>query len=364
MNPTFSMALGNIAKCLQHYASLEGDAGHRAVLLKEAFKYYGRALKNVGQNTYPAAQEYFVKNYQEIIQIYGKDWLSSPIKYNEKSTQSEKESDYREWCLLNHLFLNTLNDLPDSNMAFAADPIHFSSIRVSIEHAGLPFVVEMFNQVKEEFIYARLLFYEAVEGERKLHFADKEVYLVDTLNYCSYSVRLEKLKTAYRTLYSLFDRIAFLLNAYLELGISEREINFDRIFEYRQSDKQNLINFEHDNIAIQALHWIERDFKEKFGDADTPHTRKLKLLRHAMEHKFVSMQLFSSGNEEVKIAEDNIYHVSEDQLVEYTMDLIKLVRETIIELVVAINIEERKQNVNDNKVASLTMAKYVDDFKR
>ena len=46
------------------------------------------------------------------------------------------------------------------------------------------------------------------------------------------------------------------------------------------------------------------------------------------------------------------------------MDLIKLVRETIIELVVAINIEERKQNVNDNKVASLTMAKYVDDFKR
>jgi hypothetical protein len=77
-------------------------------------------------------------------------------------------------------------------MAFAADPIHFSSIRVSIKHAGLPFVVEMFNQIKEEFIYARLLLYEAVEGEQKLHFADKEAYLVDTLNYCSYSIRLEK----------------------------------------------------------------------------------------------------------------------------------------------------------------------------
>ena len=53
----------------------------------------------------------------------------------------------------------------------------------------------------------------------------------------------------------------------------------------------------------------------------------------------------------------------QDQLVEYTMDLMKLVREAIIELVVAISIEERKQNMNDDKVASLTMTEYDDDFK-
>jgi len=74
--------------------------------------------------------------------------------------------------------------------------------------------------------------------------------------------------------------------------------------------------------------------------------------------------LFPAENEEIKIADDNIYHVSEDQLVEYTMDLMKLVREAIIELVVAISIEERKQIANDDKVASLTMTEYEDDFKR
>lgn len=42
----------------------------------------------------------------------------------------------------------------------------------------------------------------------------------------------------------------------------------------------------------------------------------------------------------------------------------KLVREAIIELVVAISIEERKQIANDDKVASLTMTEYEDDFKR
>ena len=128
---------------------------------------------------------------------------------------------------------------------------------------------------------------------------------------------------------------------------------------------QPIINLKSkDNIAIQALHWIERDFKEKFGDADAPHTKKLKTLRNAMEHKFVSIQLFPAENEEIKIDDDNIYHVSEDQLVEYTMDLMKLVREAIIELVVAISIEERKQIANDDKVASLTMTEYEDDFKR
>lgn len=359
INPKFGMALGNIAKCLQHYASLEGDSGHRAVLLKESFRYYEWARNHIDQNTTLEAQVYFEKNYEDLVQRYGEDWLRNPVEYNVNTIKSKREVGYREWCLANHLFLNTLNDLPESNVAFAADPLHILSIMVSIEQVGLPFVVEMFNQIKEEFVYARLLLYEVGEYKLKVHFADKETYLVDTLNYCSYSIRLEKLKTAYKTLYSLFDRIAFLLNAYLSLGIKEKDVNFDRIFK-----NSNLLNAESFNIAIQALHWIERDFKEKFVDADTAYTRNLRIIRHALEHKFVSIQLFSPENEDIKIGEDQIYHVSEDQLSAYTMDLIKLIREAIIELIVAIRIEEQKRHRNDDKVMSLTMPKYRDRFKR
>lgn len=83
-----------------------------------------------------------------------------------------------------------------------------------------------------------------------------------------------------------------------------------------------------------------------------------------MEHKFVSIQLFSPENEDIKIGEDNIYHVSEDQLTGYTMDLIKLVREAIIELIVAIRIEEQKRHMNGDKIMSLTMPEYEDKCKR
>lgn len=127
----------------------------------------------------------------------------------------------------------------------------------------------MFNQIKEEYIYARYLLYKVINPIGKVHFADKETHLEDTLNYSSYSIRIEKLKTAYRTLYSIFDRIAFSLNAYLKLGIVEQKVNFDSIWS-RLKEK------EAKNIALSALHWIDRDFKEKFGNAGAPHTKKNK----------------------------------------------------------------------------------------
>lgn len=90
----------------------------------------------------------------------------------------------------------------------------------------------------------------------------------DILNYSSYSIRLEKLKTAYRTLFPIFVRIAFLLNSYLKFGIAECKVSFDGVWN-------KLTKMEEKIIALSALHWIGRDFKEKFGDADTPHTKKI-----------------------------------------------------------------------------------------
>ena len=42
----------------------------------------------------------------------------------------------------------------------------------------------------------------------------------------SLSLAIEKIKAAYRISYSLFDKIGFFVNAYMELGIPERQISF------------------------------------------------------------------------------------------------------------------------------------------
>ena len=235
------------------------------------------------------------------------------------------------------------------------DILQITSITTTIEQEGPPFVFEMFNQIKEEYIYARYLLYEVINPIGKVHLADKETHLEDTLNYSSYSIRIEKLKTAYRTLYSIFDRIAFLLNAYLKLGVVEQKVNFDSIWS-RLKEK------EAKNIALSALHWIDRDFKEKFGNAGAPHTKKIKMLRNALEHKFVSVHMFSIENE-VKIGKDYIYRISEESLIECTMDLLQLIREAVIELTIAIRIEEKQRNPSEKKVLQMSMMEYLDEFK-
>jgi tetratricopeptide (TPR) repeat protein len=245
----FGMGFGNIGICLEHYAELEGDPGHRVLIFKKAYECYCKVELLDDPYTYPKAKEKFCRNRKNMEKRFGRVALrSQSTEYKAVEFESERESDYRHWCLSNRLFLNTLNDLPEhNNSAFMTDSLHITSITTGTEQKEIPFVFEMFNQVKEEYIYSRYLLYEVVNCDYNVHYADKETHLDEVLNYSSYSIRLEKLKTAFRTAYSIFDRIAFLLNSYLNLGIEERQVNFKGIWKYLDEKEKK-------NIAIGALH--------------------------------------------------------------------------------------------------------------
>jgi hypothetical protein len=86
------------------------------------------------------------------------------------------------------------------------------------------------------------------------------------------------------------------------------------------------------------------------------------MLRNALEHKFVSVHMFSTENE-VKIGKDYIYRISEENLIECTMDLLQLIREVVIELTIAIRIEEKQRNPSEKKVLQMSMMEYLDEFK-
>ena len=90
--------------------------------------------------------------------------------------------------------------------------------------------------------------------------------------------------------------------------------------------------------------------------------KKIKMLRNALEHKFVSVHMFSTENE-VKIGKDYIYRISEENLIECTMDLLQLIREVVIELTIAIRIEEKQRNPSEKKVLQMSMMEYLDEFK-
>lgn len=357
ISPEFGMALGNIGRALEHYAGITVDPGHQGVFLSNALIYYDKASNDTDPLTYQDAKNNFIESRDRLLTMLDMDRVNESLAFKNYSLGKGKEKEYRYWCLENHIFLNPLNDLPDLETAFATDSLHLGSIIVSIKDMSIPFVFEMLNQIKEEFVYARWLLFEVFHNTQNVHYADRETHLEDMLNYSSYSIRLEKLKTAYRTLYSLFDRTAFLLNAYLGLDIEEKRVNFSSVFNHPRMKQ-----LESKNIAIAALRWIDRDFKKRYSNEDSPHAQSLKELRNALEHKFVSIHLFKP-EKELEMGQDFVRRVSENTLVEFSLELIHIVREVIIELTIAVHIEEERKRDPTKKLFNMSLSEYSDEYK-
>jgi hypothetical protein len=94
---------------------------------------------------------------------------------------------------------------------------------------SMPALQGMYNQLKQEFVSARYLFYEGITSG-VVHFSDKGVRLYNTLDYPAYSLAAEKTKVAFRMAYSILDKIAFFLKHYLHLSIPEQDASFRKVW--------------------------------------------------------------------------------------------------------------------------------------
>lgn len=363
--PQFAMLRGNYGRALDFYARLVNDPGHCEDLHLHAYQSLRKALESSDPNLTEAARNYFgslIENYES---LNSRDSLSQKLSYQEYSLGNSQERQYRVWCLQHHLFLNPLNDLIETESAFAHDPLTIAHITEHIEKEqgkdnrqddSPPKWFSMLNQLKEEYIAARYLCYLGADSRGKVHFADKEVTLaLGDFNYINYSIRLEFLKSSFKNLFSIFDQVAFFINEFWNIGIGERQADVEHVFK---SNK-----FPHDNIVLEALYWSNCELIEKYGDSDTAFEGNLKRLRNAMEHKFVKVHEYSITRP-LKIEDDRFYHISEKDLIKQTIRMLELSREWIMGLVYAINLEERRNNRDDDGlVAHMAIMDYNDEWK-
>ena len=284
----FGMALGNLGLTYLRYAQLVDDTGHQYYLHQYAYRYLKEAI-SYPERLDPDA----INGFSKIIEPYDPDFIRE-IDNNQLGAKTcnyydKDELKYRKWVLESHLFLHPLNDLPDQYLCYATDFIQLNLI-LKIEEK--PVCLGLFNQIKQEYIFSRYLYYESLHIQEKPHFADKDTYLTDTLDYSIYSIRLEKMKTAFRILYSLFDKVAFFINKYYNLGLSETEVNFTSIWSKIKCTPENAdsINLAQ-NPPLNAIYWIQKDFNNNLCGSPNPDAKYLRDLRHALEHKFVKICL-------------------------------------------------------------------------
>lgn len=361
--PCFGMAVGNLGYLYQLYGEMDYDNGHQNYFHYFAYSLLKIAIECKDPNTYEDAKKYFSKVISVYSPQYVNEFLQKKLDIPKFFYDNKDELLYRTWAVKNNLFLNTLNDLPVAELCFASDVLQLPDMIFSINDK--PIFHGMFNQIKQEYVYARYQYYLSLHQRDEVHYSDKDTYLVNFIDYPKYGIRIEQLKTAYKVLYGIFDKVAYFLNFYFKLGMSDRAVSFKNIwstdFNKEKNKHRKTLNHK-ENFALASMYWISRDFYDTFEDSPNPKLKRISDIRNALEHKYVKViddWIPERANGEI---DDLALYVTETELSSLTIELMHIVREAIICLSLCVNIEEMKKN-KDILIMPIPLTTYDDEWK-
>lgn len=374
----FGMACGNRGAGLTHYAQALYDPGQASYMLIAAHDSLANALADDAfyeSSGYKFDCARFQKKKRQIAALGDIAAIREHMKTHHYSLgRSAGEKRYRMWCLRKRLFIHPLNDLGPSPIA-ARDILTLPSIRESSPATAVtpPAIIGFFNQMKQEFVSARYLYYEGVHAER-VHFADRDVLLYNTLDYPAYSLGAEKIRAAFRMAYSLFDKIGFFLNHYFALGHKPRHVSFRSVwYQAKGSRPQPLLQqfATCRNWPLRGLFWLSKDlFEEDFRSVTEPDAAALSEIRNHLEHKYLQLHLegppmtddFTDPN-----AAKLRYAMTTYDFEAKTLRLLKLARAALIYLSIAVHCEEtlRAQGADsDRPVIPVPLDPWRDEWKQ
>jgi len=377
--PHFGMALGNRGYGFMSYARTLYDQGHAIAMMKFAHDDLRRATAPSAffeSSGYGDVKDAMAREADDIAAHIDLEKVAASLELENYSLgRSKGERAYRNWCLEHRLFLTPLNDLGPYPIA-ARDILTLPNLVLGVGEP--PTLIAFFNQLKQEYVAARYLYYEGTR-EGKLHFADRGVLLYDTLDYPAYSLTVERVKAAYRMTYSLFDKLAFFINAYWHLGMDERSINFRSVwYATSKTGKSRTLRdcfIGYENWPLRGLFWLSKDLLEKgteLADTMEPDAEALNTIRNHLEHKYLKVHDWPWTSElDADAIHDSLrdslaYSVTRGDLEAKSLRLLKLARAGLIYLSLAVHREERlrAEQRGDGLVMPMELDTWPDDWKR
>lgn len=354
LHPSAAMAIANKGHGLIYFSECLFDGEHKRIFLCFAHYFLTEGLKR--KEFLEGGSVDFFTHARNSINM-PKEFHGAVPDLNDYSLGKIKALvKYRKWCLNNTLYINPLNDLGCYNIA-SHDCLNISSI--IFKENEPPVYHTLFNQIKQEFGIARFMYYESTNG-RNAHFADKDIVLIETNELAKYSYYLEQLKISFRMAYSIFDKIAYFLNDYLNLGMAEHDVTFRKLWFDKVKGGQNKLKpfFQNsENLSLRGLFWLSRDLFEKEEDFDTvlePDAQELSKIRNHIEHKgFKIVSDYFDYPSYYDKEKDISYCIKRKDFESKTLHLLKLTRAAIIYLSLAIHYEESKKDNSELKVMQL-----------
>lgn len=365
--PSFPMATGNKGIALQFYSKFFFSHFRHYlnklayVSLKDSLLHKDYLLKNN-----PSTVESFEKHLIEIRNDYLNkvDWLESKKICDGSYGNDEDEEKYKIWVAEKGLFLNPLNDA-SSCIYSINDVLHLPAMMYHIDedqykHFGL------FNQIKQEFVSTRYLFYCSSEGVTDAHYSDRGNIIINTLDYSNESYYDFLQKACFKSLHSILDRIAFFINDYFDLSFPEKQVSFRRIWKEKADKTNKLKDLMEDNFALKGLYWLAKDIHQENYKTTAPKIFDYKDFRDYLEHKYVKT-IKATFIADDKRKDTLAFYITESELLTANLELLRLVRAIIITLISAIDVNELKKSMEAEKqmkiIPSIGLEPVEDEWK-
>jgi hypothetical protein len=370
--PVFWMARANRGRSFMHYADALYDPGHKAVFALAAHRDLTDAVNHTAEHPElgDARLQSVFASHAMAIERHLRS-IDTRTKYRPEGHslgRSKTEQAYRRWCLNLGLFLNPLNDIGPIPIA-ARDVLTLPDLVADIHDP--PVLIGFFNQLKQEFVSARWLYYDGITANR-VHASDRGVLLYNTLDYPALGFGVEQVKVSFRMCYSLLDKIAYFLNYYLKLGIPEKRISFRHIWREKEPGPVRPEFISSENWPLRGLYWLSKDlFEIDFKEVMEPEAYAFHDLRNHLEHKYVKVVLPVSGlsvKPPAGLFSDTLAHVvSLPDLEGKTLRLLQLVRSALLYLSLGIHREEARRRESappGGLVMPMPLDVWEDDWKR
>ena len=266
-----------------------------------------------------------------------KDWETPDITEDKNIVYEDSEfGRYGKWVNEHWLRLNSYNDINPYSQLSQDDSLFFQAVFSPNDNPHLgQRAFTQFNEIKQEYVSARFMLYQYLSNSGTQHFSDRGVVLSDNADNSNYSFHIELVKSSFRALYSILDKIAYTLNDYLGLGINENNVSF-KDFWYSDKKKRiirrEILAFQ-SNYSLAGLLFIRNDI---YGGGESylqdENTEKLKAIRNAMEHR--SILIVDDGKyDDTQFA----LIISRGEFEETALNLIRVVRQAIFCFVNLVN---------------------------
>jgi hypothetical protein len=367
LDANFWIARANLGYGLAYYMNALYDPGHRGVFALYAHRDLiaaGTLLKQhpeLGDWRLGPTFTQYAEQLAASFDIPGIAKTHRSDGWDMGDTPSERA--YRQWCLGNDLFLNPLNDVERGSVA-ARDILGLPTFVTKLDEP--PIVIGMANDLKQAFVSARFLLWEATEGDAT-HFSDREVLLYNSMDYACYGLSIEKMKVAYRMAFSTLDKVAYFLNHYLALEIPEKDVSFRRIWREKPKAAVRDVFAKSENWPWRGLFWLSKDlFENDMRDSTEPDARRVADLRNHLEHKYVKVVEWAPQSLAPGPFHDTLAHtITRDELERRALKLVQLVRAALIYLFLGMHAEERERSKGKGGLtAPMLLDPIPDEWKR